>query len=89
MLEKKAFLGSAYYSLNESEVRYIHNGLICIDSNGVIEDVIEQNDENFEEAKQSYKNAGTLKELTEDQILIPGFVDLHIHAPQWPQSGTA
>ena len=27
-------------------------------------------------------------ELAQDQVLVPGFVDLHIHAPQWPQLGT-
>ena len=27
-------------------------------------------------------------ELGPDQVLVPGFVDLHIHAPQWPQLGT-
>ena len=26
--------------------------------------------------------------LDPDQVLVPGFVDLHIHAPQWPQLGT-
>ena len=24
-----------------------------------------------------------------DKILLPGFIDLHIHAPQWPQAGLA
>ena len=27
-------------------------------------------------------------ELGPNQVLVPGFVDLHIHAPQWPQLGT-
>jgi len=27
-------------------------------------------------------------ELAPDQVLVPGFIDLHIHAPQWPQLGT-
>ena len=26
--------------------------------------------------------------LGPDQVLVPGFIDLHIHAPQWPQLGT-
>ena len=24
-----------------------------------------------------------------DAVLLPGLVDLHVHAPQWPQLGTA
>ena len=26
--------------------------------------------------------------LGPDTVLVPGFIDLHIHAPQWPQLGT-
>lgn len=26
--------------------------------------------------------------LPPDHVLVPGFIDLHIHAPQWPQLGT-
>lgn len=27
-------------------------------------------------------------ELPPDHVLVPGFIDLHVHAPQWPQLGT-
>ena len=27
--------------------------------------------------------------MPQDSYLLPGFVDLHVHAPQWAQSGTA
>lgn len=27
-------------------------------------------------------------ELPPDHVLVPGFIDLHAHAPQWPQLGT-
>ncbi len=27
--------------------------------------------------------------LPDDVVLVPGFVDTHLHAPQWPQLGTA
>jgi guanine deaminase len=30
-----------------------------------------------------------LHRLKEEQFLLPGFIDLHIHAPQWPQLGKA
>lgn len=30
-----------------------------------------------------------LVELEKGQYLLPGFVDLHVHAPQWPQLGKA
>ncbi len=37
----------------------------------------------------AWRNAGTLTELAQDQVLLPGLVDLHVHAPQFPQLGTA
>jgi guanine deaminase len=36
-----------------------------------------------------YTAAGQLTALRPAQILLPGLVDLHIHAPQFPQLGTA
>lgn len=36
-----------------------------------------------------YHAAGLLVELTASQYLLPGLIDTHIHAPQWPQTGTA
>lgn len=35
------------------------------------------------------KEAQRFQELPQDSYLLPGFVDLHVHAPQWAQSGTA
>jgi guanine deaminase len=36
-----------------------------------------------------HRAAGTLRELDPGQYLLPGMVDLHVHAPQWPQRGLA
>lgn len=30
-----------------------------------------------------------LVELAPSEVLLPGLIDLHVHAPQWPQLGTA
>ncbi len=32
---------------------------------------------------------GKLRVLADDKYILPGFIDLHNHAPQWPQAGTA
>jgi guanine deaminase len=32
--------------------------------------------------------AGEIVELGSSSVLMPGLVDLHVHAPQWPQLGT-
>lgn len=81
--------GSAYYCKSFNEVEYINNGLICIDGDGVIQKVLKEDDADYINELETYKNHGSLKVLDDDEIMLPGFVDLHIHAPQWAQSGTA
>jgi len=36
-----------------------------------------------------HRAAGSLVTLGKDEYLLPGLVDLHVHAPQWPQLGLA
>src|SRR6185437_2811951 len=37
----------------------------------------------------TYQHHKHFHPLDEGQYFLPGFVDLHVHAPQWAQSGTA
>jgi guanine deaminase len=37
----------------------------------------------------AFCGSGRLIKLSDDQVLLPGLVDLHVHAPQFPQLGTA
>jgi guanine deaminase len=41
-----------------------------------------------EAATTARRNAIEVVVLRDDQRLLPGLVDLHVHAPQWPQLGT-
>ncbi len=81
--------GDCYYSKSFDEMEYLHNCLICINEDGIIEKVIQEDDAAFEKTQKTYALNSQLKVLKEDEILLPGFVDLHIHGPQWAQSGTA
>ena len=38
---------------------------------------------------KKFRSSNSLIETPEHQYLLPGFTDLHIHAPQWPQLGKA
>lgn len=89
MSRKMAVQGSAFYCVNEDEIKLIKNGLFCIDENGYIEQVYETEDEEYEKTRAEFMKDGNLKVLSEDEIMLPGFVDLHNHASQWPQAGTA
>lgn len=89
MLGKMAVQGSAFYSENFNDVKYLKNGLFCIDEKGFIEDVYDKSDKDYEFIRKEYLKNGKLKILSESEVMIPGFVDLHNHASQWPQAGTA
>ena len=89
MFGEMAVQGSAFYCVNENDVRFIKDGLFCIDENGYIGHVYENTDPEFVGVRENYLKEGKLKVLSEDEIMIPGFVDLHNHASQWPQAGTA
>lgn len=43
----------------------------------------------YESIIQEYSHINKFQELTKGQYILPGFIDLHIHAPQWAQAGTA
>ncbi|WP_246021136.1 guanine deaminase [Paenibacillus lentus] len=36
-----------------------------------------------------YQGTPNFRRLADGQYFLPGFIDLHVHAPQWAQSGTA
>jgi guanine deaminase len=42
-----------------------------------------------EEGAALVDGADEIVELGRTEVLLPGLVDLHVHAPQWPQLGTA
>ncbi len=81
--------GNAFYSIDSDNIRYINNGLFCIDSEGGIEKVYEKGHTDYDSVREKCLQSGKLKMLTDSEVMLPGFVDLHIHASQWPQAGTA
>lgn len=61
------------------------DALIVIGPDGVISRAEKADSESAE----SFRQAGRLLELSPSQFLLPGLIDTHNHAPQWPQMGTA
>ncbi|KAF2068779.1 hypothetical protein CYY_009895 [Polysphondylium violaceum] len=66
--------------------------LFCISRQGIIIDIIDPigvDQQRYQEVLKEYREKGKCKELSGDQVILPGFIDLHIHAPQFAQLGTA
>ncbi|MDD5945358.1 MAG: amidohydrolase family protein [Clostridia bacterium] len=65
--------GNIIYSKNKDEFNIVENGYaVC--KNGISEGV-------FDTLPEEYKNLEVID--CQDKIIIPGFTDLHVHAPQY------
>jgi guanine deaminase len=78
----KVFYGSIVHSISSQELEIIENGTLIVDADGVIVALKKLSDENV-----SVPDDAEIFHLATGEILIPGFVDTHNHAPQWPMRG--
>ncbi|MGG0658055.1 guanine deaminase [Rummeliibacillus pycnus] len=85
----RIFQGTAFSSKSPKEVNILKDYLFCINEDGMIEKVAGPEDEAYQELLGTYSGEANFHRLAEGQYFLPGFVDLHVHAPQWAQSGTA
>jgi len=83
------FQGTAFSSKSFSEVTILKDYLYCINSEGIIEKLISPEDDQYSILLSEYEGKDNFHLLSEGEYLLPGFIDLHVHAPQWAQSGTA
>ncbi|MCH4248081.1 MAG: guanine deaminase [Acinetobacter populi] len=70
------------------EILFYPQALLCIGKNGKIIRIIRHNDALYDSYRALFKQF-TLIQYPDHHYLLPGFVDLHLHAPQWPQLGKA
>jgi guanine deaminase len=85
----KIIKGTGFSSISAQEIEILEQCIYCIDEKGIIIKRLAPSEPQYDQLLQDAKQAGSLVELKEGQYLLPGFIDLHIHAPQWGQSGTA
>jgi guanine deaminase len=79
----QAFLGTAIHAPEPDRIEALENSLIVVGDDGRIASIGSATD------AAPFRNAGTLTELETSQYLLPGLVDLHVHAPQFRQMGKA
>ena len=70
-------------------VEILADALVSVGDAGVIQSVCAQDDPSYAASLIAARDAGLLIDTNRRHYLLPGFVDLHIHAPQWPQLGKA
>lgn len=88
-LKGKALLASGFHMPQRGDVDQLQNAVIEIGDDGAIVSLLRPGESGYDQRTRAHRDAGTLVTLPEGSYLLPGFVDLHVHAPQYPQLGSA
>lgn len=88
-LRGKFLLARMFHAPRLGVVETFDPALVKIGPDGVIAGLWRPGDAGFEEEKKRAGRDGLLVRAPDQGWILPGFVDLHIHAPQYAQIGTA
>ncbi len=83
------FHATAFTSYSPKKVNILKNHLFFVNAEGLIEKIVSPEEEDYASLLTAHIEDANFRQLDEGQYFLPGFVDLHVHAPQWAQSGTA
>lgn len=88
-MTKRFFKGSFFHTPQYGVLEFIEDALLIVDEQGLIQQVLKSTDKEYEQLLKEAQASIAFTELKDGQYFLPGFVDLHVHAPQWPQAGVA
>lgn len=78
-------IGTAFQAPTPDRLDVLADHLIAVDASGTIVEVVANTDPR---AESLIAGAKRVTRLGSTQRLLPGLIDTHVHAPQWPQLGT-
>ncbi len=87
--EPFTLIGTAFHTPERGRLEVLEDHLFGVDARGRIAEILSPDHPEYGARENAARQAGTLVRLGDGQFLLPGLVDLHIHAPQWPQMGKA
>src|SRR5918993_1853507 len=80
-----AVAGSIMQTPARDVMEHLVDVVVAVDADGVI---VKMEPKATAAGTVLMDSAATIVELSAGEVLLPGMIDLHIHAPQWPQLGT-
>ena len=86
---KFAIRGTLIHAPSAGDFEVLENALLAVDDGGRIAAVTGPGQPDYGKLEQTAREAGKLEVLSAGEYLLPGLVDTHVHAPQWPQLGKA
>ena len=88
-LADRILLADAFHAPAPDRVEVLPRLAVAIDREGLIHAALRPQDFGYEDALAAARREGRLVEWPAGSYLLPGLVDLHVHAPQYPQLGAA
>lgn len=88
-LADRTVAGTFLHAPVRGDIEALEDALVTLDRTGRIAAVTRRSDPDHATRRDQAVKAGTLITLPPHSFVLPGFVDLHIHAPQYPQLGKA
>ena len=85
----RVIAGTFFHAPSLGNVEVLEAALITVDERGTISAVECRDSPAYRRMHSAAAAAGTLETVPSGSYVLPGFVDLHIHAPQYPQLGKA
>lgn len=85
----RAFRGDALHTPARDRVELLRDAVLEVDAAGTIRAIHPRESPQTDAVAARHRALGTLVILERGQYLLPGLIDLHVHAPQWPQLGLA
>jgi guanine deaminase len=86
---ERAFLGTFLHAPRRGAVECLQDALIVVQADGAISAVHRADSAAARAEADRFAAMGSLVTFGPQHYVLPGFVDLHVHAPQWPQLGAA
>ena len=86
---ERAFLGTFLHAPQRGQLQFVHDALVVVAAHGAITAVHPHDSPLVVTEAARLAAVGALVTLGPKQYVLPGMVDLHVHAPQWPQLGKA
>ncbi|KAG0244386.1 hypothetical protein B0O80DRAFT_448968 [Mortierella sp. GBAus27b] len=83
----KVFYGTLIHSVAINQIEYVKQGLLFVDRQGKIAKLLKNVDKDKVKAALDGVEEDKVVYLNDDQFVIPGFIDTHIHAPQYAFCG--
>jgi guanine deaminase len=88
-LRNRTLSATGFHAPERGIIDILEDVLIDIGGDGRIEAIHRPGDPNYRTIRDAREESGQLLSLPAGSYLLPGFVDLHVHAPQYPQLGSA